>query len=234
VSLPLVTIQQVWKQYRLGKVTVDALRGINLTVQPGEFLAIVGPSGSGKTTVLNLIGCLDTPTSGTVVLDGVEVDGLRPAQLAELRSQKIGFIFQSFNLIPVLSASENVEYPLLIQGLPAAQRHAATAQALEHVGLAALARHRPGELSGGQQQRVAIARALVTSPSLILADEPTANLDSQTAQEIIAFLLRLNRTQGVTCIFSTHDPRVMQHASRIVEMCDGQIVPQTYSAPGSA
>jgi putative ABC transport system ATP-binding protein len=229
VRSPLVRIQHVWKQYRIGKVTVDALRGISLVVERGEFLAIAGPSGSGKTTVLNMIGCLDTPTSGTIVLDGVEVDGLQPGQLAELRSQKIGFIFQSFNLIPVLTASENVEYPLLIQGISASRRQAATAKALEHVGLAAVARHRPGELSGGQQQRVAIARALVTAPSLVLADEPTANLDSQTAQEIIELLLRLNRVEGTTCIFSTHDPRVMQHASRIVEMCDGQITTKSPS-----
>lgn len=221
---PLVKIQHVWKQYRLGKVTVDALRGVSLAVEPGEFVAIAGPSGSGKTTVLNMIGCLDTPTSGTVVIDGAEVNGLQPSQLAELRSKKIGFIFQTFNLIPVLTARENVEYPLLIQGVPASKRHAATANALEQVGLAAVARHRPGELSGGQQQRVAIARALVTGPALVLADEPTANLDSHTAQEIVELLRRLNRVEGVTCIFSTHDPRVMQYASRLVEMCDGQIV----------
>ena len=221
---PLVKIQHVWKQYRLGKVTVDALRGVSLAVEHGEFLAIVGPSGSGKTTVLNMIGCLDTPTSGTVMLDGTEVNGLRPSQLAEMRSQKIGFIFQTFNLIPVLTAFENVEYPLLIQSLPASQRRAATAQALEQVGLAAVARHRPGELSGGQQQRVAIARALVAGPSLVLADEPTANLDSHTAQEIVELMLMLNRTAAVTYIFSTHDARIMQYASRTVEMCDGQIV----------
>jgi len=224
VASPLVKIQHVWKQYRLGKVTVDALRGVSLAVEHGEFLAIVGPSGSGKTTVLNMIGCLDTPTSGTIMLDGTEVKGLRPSQLAEMRSHKIGFIFQTFNLIPVLTAFENVEYPLLIQGLPAAHRRAATAQALEQVGLAAVARHRPGELSGGQQQRVAIARALVAGPSLVLADEPTANLDSHTAQEIVELMLSLNRTAGVTCIFSTHDARIMQYASRTVEMRDGQIV----------
>jgi putative ABC transport system ATP-binding protein len=224
VKSTLVELQHVWKQYRVGKVTVDALRGVSLAVERGEFLAIAGPSGSGKTTVLNMIGCLDTPTAGTIELDGAVVNGLRPGSLAELRSKKIGFIFQSFNLIPVLTACENVEYPLLIQGIPASQRKAATAQVLEQVGLGAVARHRPGELSGGQQQRVAIARALVAAPALILADEPTANLDSRTAQEIVELLLRLNRTEGVTCIFSTHDSRVMKYASRMVEMSDGQIV----------
>src|SRR5262249_11718895 len=158
----------------------------------------------------NVIGCLDIPTCGAIVIDSVAVDGLRPNQLAELRSQKIGFIFQTFNLIPVLTAFENVEYPLLIQGVTKAARRAAVAQALENVSLPHVARHRPLELSGGQQQRVAIARALVAGPSLVLADEPTANLDSQTAQGIIELMLSLNRVEGVTFIFATHDPRVMQ------------------------
>jgi putative ABC transport system ATP-binding protein len=220
----VVKVQEVRKQYRLGKVTVDALRGVNLAVDRGEFVAIAGPSGSGKTTLLNMIGCLDTPTSGAIAIAGEGVCGLRPHQLAEIRAQKIGFIFQTFNLIPVLSAVENVEYPLLIRGRPKSERQAAVAQALEAVGLAGVARHRPGELSGGQQQRVAIARALVSGPSIVLADEPTANLDSQTAQEIIELMLKLNRVEGVTFIFSTHDPRVMNHASRRVEIRDGQIV----------
>jgi putative ABC transport system ATP-binding protein len=220
----VVKVQDVCKRYRLGKVMVDALRGVSLTVEREEFMAIAGPSGSGKTTLLNVIGCLDIPTSGAIVIDGVAVHGLGPNQLAEIRSKKIGFIFQSFNLIPVLTAFENVEYPLLIQGVAKAARQRAAAKAMEDVGLAHVARHRPIELSGGQQQRVAIARALVSGPSLVLADEPTANLDSQTAQGIVELMLTLNRVEGVTFIFATHDSRVMQHASRLVEISDGQIV----------
>ncbi len=220
----VVKAQDVCKRYRLGKVTVEALRGANLSVERGEFVAIAGPSGSGKTTLLNVIGCLDSPTSGAIVIDGEAVDGLGPNQLAEIRSKKIGFVFQTFNLIPVLTAFENVEYPLLIQRVPKAARRAATAKALENVGLAHVARHRPTELSGGQQQRVAIARALVADPSIVLADEPTANLDSQTAQGIIELMLTLNRLQRITFIFATHDPRVMKRASRLVEIRDGQIV----------
>jgi putative ABC transport system ATP-binding protein len=215
--------QDVTKSYRLGKTTVDALRGISLAVAPAEFLAIAGPSGSGKTTLLNLLGCLDTPTAGRVRIAGEAVADLSADRLAGLRARKLGFVFQTFNLIPVLSASENVEYPLLIGRVPKAERHAAVARAVRAVGLADVAHHRPAQLSGGQQQRVAIARALVGGPAIVLADEPTANLDSKTAQEIVELMLLLNRAEGVTFVFSTHDPRVIRQASRVIEIRDGRI-----------
>lgn len=221
---PVVEARDLRKRYQLGKVTVEALRGVDLSVDRGEFVAIAGPSGSGKTTLLNVIGCLDTPTSGTIMIDGQRVASFHPAQLAEIRLKKIGFIFQTFNLIPVLTTFENVEYPLLLQGAPKSKRKAAVMQALQETGLAHVAHHRPVELSGGQQQRAAIARALVAGPSIVLADEPTANLDSQTAQEIIELMLTRNRVEGVTFIFSTHDSRIMKHASRPIEIRDGQIL----------
>ncbi len=217
-----VAVRDVSKTYRLGKVTVTALDGVSLAVKAGEFLAVAGPSGSGKTTLLNLIGCLDTPTSGQVAIDGEAISGLSPGRRADLRARKLGFVFQTFNLIPVLTAWENVEYPLLLQrgrGDVAARVRAA----LEHVGLADRARHRPPELSGGQQQRVAIARALVTEPALVLADEPTANLDSRTGHEIIELMRRLNRERGTTFVFSTHDPRIVNAADRVMEISDGRL-----------
>jgi len=217
-----VVVRDVSKTYRLGKVTVTALDGVSLAVKAGEFLAVAGPSGSGKTTLLNLIGCLDTPTSGQVAIDGEAISGLSPGRRADLRARKLGFVFQTFNLIPVLTAWENVEYPLLLQrgrGDVAARVRAA----LEHVGLADRARHRPPELSGGQQQRVAIARALVTEPALVLADEPTANLDSRTGHEIIELMRRLNRERGTTFVFSTHDPRIVNAADRVLEISDGRL-----------
>jgi putative ABC transport system ATP-binding protein len=217
-----VAVKDVSKTYRLGKVTVTALAGVSLVVKAGEFLAVAGPSGSGKTTLLNLIGCLDTPTSGEVAIDGQAINGLSPGRRADLRARKLGFVFQTFNLIPVLTAWENVEYPLLLQrgrGDVAARVRAA----LEHVGLADRARHRPPELSGGQQQRVAIARALVTEPALVLADEPTANLDSRTGHEIIELMRRLNRERGTTFVFSTHDPRIVNVADRVLEISDGRL-----------
>jgi len=217
-----VAVRDVSKTYRLGKVTVTALAGVSLAVKAGEFLAVAGPSGSGKTTLLNLIGCLDTPTSGQVAIDGEAISGLSPGRRADLRARKLGFVFQTFNLIPVLTAWENVEYPLLLQrdrGDVAARVRAA----LEHVGLADRARHRPPELSGGQQQRVAIARALVTEPALVLADEPTANLDSRTGHEIVELMRRLNRERGTTFVFSTHDPRIVNAADRVIEISDGRL-----------
>ena len=217
-----VTVRDVSKTYRLGKLTVDALSGVSLSVGAGEFMAIAGPSGSGKTTLLNLVGCLDTPTAGEIEIDGESVGALSAGRRADLRARKLGFIFQTFNLIPVLTAYENVEYPLLLQrrrGDVAARVKAA----LEHVGLADRARHRPPELSGGQQQRVAIARALVTEPALVLADEPTANLDSRTGHEIIELMRRVNRERGTTFVFSTHDPRIMNAAGRVLEISDGQL-----------
>ena len=217
-----VAVKDVSKTYRLGTLTVTALAGVSLTVEAGEFLAVAGPSGSGKTTLLNLIGCLDTPTSGEIEIDGERVSALSQGQRADLRARKLGFIFQTFNLIPVLTAWENVEYPLLIhrRGGDVASRVRA---ALEQVGLGDRARHRPPELSGGQQQRVAVARALVTDPALVLADEPTANLDSRTGHEIIELMRRLNRERGTTFVFSTHDPRIMQAADRVLEISDGRL-----------
>ncbi len=219
-----VVVTDVSKTYRLGKINVTALAGVSLAVEAGEFLAVAGPSGSGKTTLLNLIGCLDTPTSGEIAIDGEAIGGLSAGRRADLRARKLGFVFQTFNLIPVLTASENVEYPLLLQrgrgDVPARVR-----AALEHVGLAERARHRPAELSGGQQQRVAIARALVTEPALVLADEPTANLDSRTGHEIVELMRRLNRERGTTFIFSTHDPRIVNAADRVLEISDGRLQP---------
>ena len=218
----VVSVKDVSKTYRLGSQTVTALAEVSLTVGAGEFMAVAGPSGSGKTTLLNLIGCLDVPTSGEIAIDGEPITRLTAGRRADLRARKLGFIFQTFNLIPVLTAWENVEYPLLIhrrRGDTASRVH----QALEQVGLGERARHRPSELSGGQQQRVAIARALVGEPSLVLADEPTANLDSATGREIVDLMRRLNRERGTTFVFSTHDPRIMSAADRVVEISDGRL-----------
>jgi putative ABC transport system ATP-binding protein len=218
----VVSVKDVSKTYRLGSQTVTALADVCLTIHAGEFMAVAGPSGSGKTTLLNLIGCLDVPTSGEITIDGQPITRLTAGRRADLRARKLGFIFQTFNLIPVLTAWENVEYPLLIhrRGGDVAER---VRRALEQVGLGARARHRPSELSGGQQQRVAIARALVAEPALVLADEPTANLDSATGREIVDLMRRLNRERGTTFVFSTHDPRIMSAADRVVEISDGRL-----------
>jgi len=219
--MSLVAVKDVTKTYRMGRQEVTAVAGVSMTVDAGEFLAIAGPSGSGKTTLLNLIGCLDTPTSGDIQIDGQMVSALTAGRRADLRARKLGFVFQTFNLIPVLTAWENVEYPLLLT-----RRRADGARvraALEQVGLGDRARHRPLELSGGQQQRVAIARALVTDPALVLADEPTANLDSKTGSEVVALMRRLNRERGTTFVFSTHDPRIMTAADRVLEISDGRL-----------
>ena len=221
--MSLVQVERAAKHYWLGKTEVHALRGVSLTVNKGEFLAIAGPSGSGKTTLLNLIGCIEQPTAGRVELDGMDVGELPSDQLAELRSRAIGFIFQTFNLLPVLTALENVEYPLLLQPLDAQTRTARAKQALHHVGLSKFAKHRPMELSGGQRQRVAIARAIATSPLLILADEPTANLDRATGQDILELMKDLNQSQQMTFIFSTHDPKVMHLARRVIHLADGVV-----------
>ena len=220
----IVTVQDVSKIYRLGKTDVPALRGVSLEIGRGEFLSIAGPSGSGKTTLLNLVGCVDTPTSGNVVVDGKDTRGLSERALTDLRLHFIGFIFQTFNLVPVLSVRQNVEFPLLLQGgLGRKEREARVGALLEAVGLADHARHRPSELSGGQRQRVAVARALVTRPALVLADEPTANLDSRTGENIIDLMKEMNARDGTTFIFSTHDPKVMAHATAIVRIADGQV-----------
>jgi putative ABC transport system ATP-binding protein len=218
-----VAVEHVSKTYRLGKVGVTALDDVSFSVATGEFVAIAGPSGSGKTTLLNLVGCLDTPSSGEIRIDGEAVSALSAGARADLRARKLGFVFQTFNLIPVLTAWENVEYPLLIHPREGRDRRGRVAAALEQVGLRDRARHRPPELSGGQQQRVAIARALVGEPALVLADEPTANLDSATGRDIVELMRRLNRERRVTFVFSTHDPRIMSVADRLLEISDGRL-----------
>jgi putative ABC transport system ATP-binding protein len=222
--MSIVSVRNVSKDYMLGKTVVPALRDVSLEVEQGEFLSIAGPSGSGKTTLLNLVGCVDTPTSGTVLVNGQDTAKLAERALTDLRLRTIGFIFQSFNLVSVLSVFQNVEFPLLLQGtLSKPERRGRVLDLLEAVGLGEHARHRPSELSGGQRQRVAIARALVTRPRLVLADEPTANLDSQTGANIIDLMREMNRRDGTTFVFSTHDPKVMSHANAIVRIADGRI-----------
>jgi putative ABC transport system ATP-binding protein len=222
---PIVSINDVTKDYRLGKVVVPALRGVSLQVHPGEFISIAGPSGSGKTTLLNLIGCVDTATAGVVRVAGKDTKALSERMLTDLRLHTIGFIFQSFNLVSVLNVFQNVEFPLLLQKKFSAQeRRTRVMGLLEQVGLASHARHRPSELSGGQRQRVAVARALVTQPQIVLADEPTANLDSVTGQQIIDLMKAMNRERGTTFIFSTHDAKVMTHANAVVRLKDGKVL----------
>jgi putative ABC transport system ATP-binding protein len=221
---PLLQIEDLSKSYQQGVAKVHALADINLEICNGEFAALAGPSGSGKTTLLTLIGALDKPTAGRIVLGGEEIGALSRARLAELRLRKIGFIFQDYNLLPVLSAVENVEYVLLLQGVPADERHRRADQVLIELGLDGCQHRRPNQLSGGQQQRVAIARAIVGEPLLVLADEPTANLDSQTGAALMETMLALNRTRGTTFIFSTHDEMVLQYATRTIHLKDGTIV----------
>jgi putative ABC transport system ATP-binding protein len=229
--MAIVQVRNVSKDYMLGKTVVPALRDVSLEVEEGEFLSIAGPSGSGKTTLLNLVGCVDTPTSGTVLVNGQDTGRLSERALTDLRLHTIGFIFQSFNLVSVLSVFQNVEFPLLLQGkLSRAERRARVEGLLEAVGLREHARHRPSELSGGQRQRVAIARALVTRPRLVLADEPTANLDSQTGATIIDLMRDMNRRDGTTFVFSTHDPKVMSHANAVVRIEDGRIAARERAA----
>ena len=223
--MSVVRAENLFKEYMLGRQRIDALKGVNLLVKVSEFLAIAGPSGSGKSTLLNLIGLIDTPTSGVLEVSGQDVTGHSPDQLADLRSHTIGFVFQTFNLLPVLTAQENVEYPLMLhKELSKKQRRERASHHLEVVGLAKYAHHRPNELSGGQRQRVAIARALATHPKIVLADEPTANLDHKTGEEVLALMKKINREAGVTFIFSTHDPKVMSLADRVVHMIDGELV----------
>ena len=219
----IVTCNGISKSYQQGKVTVDALQGVDLTVETGGFIALAGPSGSGKTTLLNLIGGLDRPNSGTIQVDDQDYENLSAAQMADLRLHRIGFIFQAYNLIPVLSAVENVEYVMLLQGISAKTRRQKARQILDTVGLADRYDRRPAELSGGQQQRVAVARAIVAGPSIVLADEPTANLDSKTGERLLELMQQMNRERGVTFIFSTHDSMVMDFARRIVMLRDGQV-----------
>lgn len=221
--MPCVSVRDVVKHYRLGNVIVPALQGVSLEVGEAEFVALCGTSGSGKTTLLNLIGCLDRPTSGSVTVVGEAVATCTERQLAVLRNRAIGFIFQTFNLLPVLTVEENVEYPLIIRRMPRRERKPRVAAMLAAVGLRAFATHRPGELSGGQMQRVAVARALVTEPRLVLADEPTANLDSRTGIAILELIQAMHRQHGTTCIFSTHDHQVLRYADTVYQMQDGRL-----------
>ncbi|HEY5932214.1 MAG TPA: ABC transporter ATP-binding protein [Nitrospira sp.] len=219
----LIICEDIWKIYRVGDVEVQALRGLNLTIQQGEFVAIMGSSGSGKSTLMNILGCLDQPTKGQYRLNGIEVGQLRPDQLAEIRNRQIGFVFQSFNLIPRTSALENAQLPLFYRGLSLKEQRALASVALQRVGLSGREHHSPTQLSGGQQQRVAIARALVASPALLLADEPTGNLDTQSSQEIMGILEGLNR-EGMTVILVTHEVDIASYASREIVIKDGQIL----------
>lgn len=219
----ILETRNLTKIYRVGKEEIPALRGVNFALETGDFVVINGPSGSGKTTFLNLIACIDKPTSGEVYIDGQPTSQLSEGQLAELRKHKIGLVFQTFNLIPVLSAYENVEYPLILLGVDRKERYRRTMALLEEVGLKDLANRRPDELSGGQRQRVAIARALVTNPKLVLADEPTANLDSETGKQVMAIMRRLNEEHHVAFLVVTHDPVVTQYAQRTVKIRDGQL-----------
>lgn len=217
--------------FKIGEVETKALRGVNLTIENGEFAALVGPSGSGKTTLLQLIGLLDKPTTGSVFINGQDATNLNRNQRADLRKSAIGFVFQFFALIPTLTAYENIEMPLLLNGTKAAERQKRVNEMLEAVGLADRARHRPDQLSGGEQQRVAVARALATNPKLILADEPTANLDTENGKQVMEIMQRLNKETGVTFVFATHDPRVIKYAERVVTLRDGLIVENNGNSP---
>jgi len=219
--MSVVECVNVNKTYHQGKVKVRALQNVNLSIDKGGFVALAGPSGSGKTTLLNIIGGLDLADSGSIVVDGNDFDKMNPSQLANLRLHKVGFVFQSYNLIPVLSALENVEFVMLLQGLSSVERQKRAKAILDEVGLEDMYDRRPGELSGGQQQRVAVARAIVSNPSIVLADEPTANLDSPTGKGLLKIMKRMNEKKNVTFIFSTHDKMVMDHAERIIYLRDG-------------
>ncbi|QDG52872.1 ABC transporter ATP-binding protein [Persicimonas caeni] len=220
----IVELRSVDKDYPLGNTVVKALKGIDLTIRRGEFTTIAGPSGSGKTTVLNLIGCIDIPTRGQVLIDGQSTSELSDSELTDLRLHKLGFIFQSFNLIDVLDVFHNVEFPLLLQGeLSKAERKKRVEEMVEKVDLTPQLTQRPNELSGGQRQRVAIARALVTQPQIVMADEPTANLDSTTGRNIIDLMRHINQTMDTTFIFSSHDPKIIERAERVIELVDGQV-----------
>lgn len=223
--MSVVELRDVKKYYMLGQTRVDALRGVSLTIEKGEFLAIAGPSGSGKSTMLNMFGCIDLPSEGKVLIDGTEIDTLKDKELTRYRRTKIGFIFQSFNLIPVLNVYENIEFPLLLnRGLSKKDREKIVMKFVEEVGLSDRLKNKANELSGGQRQRVAIARALVTNPLIILADEPTANLDSATGMKIVELMRSINEIEKTTFIFSTHDAHIMKQARRIVRVLDGRIV----------
>ena len=219
----MIEVKDLGKEYTMGSTTVHALRGAGLQVNAGEFVAIMGPSGSGKSTLMNILGCLDRASAGSYWLAGEEVSKMTDDQLADIRNRRIGFIFQTFNLLPRLSALQNVELPLMYRGIPAAERRRKSEECLERVGLAGRMRHRPNELSGGQQQRVAIARAIAGSPAIVLADEPTGNLDSRSGEEVMAIFQELNDS-GITIIVVTHDEWIARHAKRVIRLRDGLIV----------
>jgi putative ABC transport system ATP-binding protein len=225
--MEVAKLTDVTRIYKIGEVETRALNGVTLSIENGEFTALVGPSGSGKTTLLQIIGCLDQPTSGSVVINGKETSGLSRSQRADLRKGTIGFVFQFFALIPTLTAYENVEMPLLLNGKSAAERRKRVMELLEAVGMADRANNRPDQLSGGQQQRVAVARALATHPKLILADEPTANLDTENGEQVMSIMKKLNQETGTTFVFATHDPRVIKYANRVVTLQDGVIIQDT-------
>lgn len=225
--MEVAKVENVSRVYKIGEVETYALRGVTLSIENGEFTALVGPSGSGKTTLLQLIGCLDQPTSGSVWVNGNDVTRLNRNQRADIRKGHIGFIFQFFALIPTLTAYENIEMPLLLNGHSARERHERVMELLKAVDLLDRKDNRPDQMSGGQQQRVAIARALAPKPALILADEPTANLDTANGEQVMEIMTRLNRETGVTFVFATHDPRVIQYARRVVTLRDGRIIPES-------
>jgi putative ABC transport system ATP-binding protein len=221
--MPLIELHEVAKDYSLGTTTIHAIRGVSLAVRPGEVLSVIGPSGCGKTTLLNMIGCIDSPSRGTLLFGGTNVGALSDAALAEIRLRRIGFIFQTFNLVPVLSVRENVELPMILARVPPSRRSKTIDGLLEGVGLSRYARHKPAELSGGQRQRVAIARALVNHPDIVIADEPTANLDSRTGDDVLAIIRSLNEREGVTFIFSTHNPAILRYSTRTIRLKDGEL-----------
>ncbi|MEZ5052572.1 MAG: ABC transporter ATP-binding protein [Chitinophagales bacterium] len=219
----VIDAHELTKTYTEGPVPVEAVKDVHLHIEAGEFIALVGPSGSGKTTLLNMIGGLDEPTKGKVVIDGTDITGMKENKLIDFRLRNIGFVFQAYNLIPVLTAEENIEFIMLLQGTEKGERKQRVQQLLEEVGLQGKGSSRPSELSGGQQQRVAVARALASKPKFVLADEPTANLDSTTAANLLDIMEKLNKEEGMTFVFSTHDPRVIQRARRVVTLVDGEI-----------
>lgn len=228
----LIRIRGLTRTYQMGETTIDALRGIDVDIYPNEYVAIMGPSGSGKTTLMNMIGCLDSPSAGTYTLNGSETSGMSDSELARVRNREIGFVFQTFNLLARATALHNVELPLIYTGMPKAERIARAARALELVGLADRAEHKPGEMSGGQRQRVAIARALVTEPSILLADEPTGNLDSKTSHEIMMLFDELHE-RGQTILLVTHEADIAEHANREIILRDGQVASDS-ALPGMA